>query len=273
MKKVAYLSLITALVFSNGSVFAGPILLGSGSDDYIGAIVVGPNQSGFAYKDVVGSSKIFDLTGWSVYLDGAADTLTVNITGKYFPNVIAGTTRGTIMGDLFITTGDLAWTTTEESKSDNAFSIPATSWDYVVRLGTYSNAGGALSGKAVQTGNVFQLGPNDSVLLSDAFFTPALNTYRSGQEVMVGQVTSAPLTNASWFISSEDELLSITIHNFSDVFGGVAKLGFHWTMSCANDVIEFVAVVPEPSTIGLLGGLGLVGLLLARRRLMVRRKA
>ncbi|MBN1841875.1 MAG: PEP-CTERM sorting domain-containing protein [Deltaproteobacteria bacterium] len=31
------------------------------------------------------------------------------------------------------------------------------------------------------------------------------------------------------------------------------ELGFHWTMTCANDVIEGAAPVPEPATMLLLG--------------------
>jgi len=52
------------------------------------------------------------------------------------------------------------------------------------------------------------------------------------------------------------------LHGFDDV----SEFGFHWTMTCANDVIEGgTAPVPEPATM-LLFAAGLIGLAAAGRK-------
>lgn len=233
-------------------------------DEYIGAA---PTHTSYVGLDRIGEASVFEVIGYRTDQDTVADTLTISIKSTYFDNFRDNTNLlGTTMGDLFISTNGLSWSTQAETLNDSFAIAGSTKWDYgVVLPGTYSPAGLA---------SVFSI-TDANILLSNDVLEPTNNIYRADQEVkLTGLENAQPQGFAAWSFSFDDPnegVLSITINDVSSLFGLGTTLGFHWTMTCANDVIEFEHVVltpvPEPATLGLLGGLGLFGYLFVRRRL------
>ena len=236
-------------------------------DLYIGAA---PTNNNYVGLDRIGDAGVFEISGFRTDQDTDADTLTVSIKSTYFDNSQSGTSLlGTALGDLFISSTGLSWDTTAETLNDS-FAIPgSTKWDFGIDLPeTFSQAGLA---------SVYSI-TDDNILLSNDVLEPTNNIYRADQEVaLTGLQPNQAVSTAEWSFSFDDPnegVLSMTINNVSSLFGAGNTLGFHWTMTCANDVIEFEHViltpVPEPATLGLLGGFGLIGYLFIRRRFKTR---
>jgi hypothetical protein len=218
------------------------------------------------YKDVVGSFDTFDLSHVETTVSGAS--VTINIYGNYFDNILSGEDLfKTTMGDLFISVDGLAYNDVEADTLDDYFQSPTsyTTWEYAVRLGTYYNMNGVLDDEAVQFGTVHAITENDVVLTTPNGYT----NYRANQEWQIDP-ESRIVGGATWYIGSTGDgpnsnFLSIIIEDFGNIIGLPTDSAIHWTMSCGNDVVE-TPIVPEPSTIGILGAAGMAVLLVVRRR-------
>jgi hypothetical protein len=83
-------------------------------------------------------------------------------------------------------------------------------------------------------------------------------------------VNETPLATGRWNILDPDSTIIDELAIYIDLTQ-IPQLGdglsFHWTMTCANDVIEGNVPVPEPGTMVLLGA-GLLGLGIYSRRRM-----
>lgn len=197
-------------------------------------------EPNYQYADIISWQHwdSFNIYGMDVIIE---DTLmTVNIETNYTPGIVPGTNSiTTTYGDLFI--------------SNNGWAPDSEAWEYVFD---------------VDTGNLYDIhDAQDQILLSnDVYGDPfGVDTYRHGQEVEIDSRGLTAIGSGSAQKSGDYYSLTFDISNLNLVAG--MSLGFHWTMGCANDVIEGAvqAGVPEPSTVLLLGS-GILGVLAVIRK-------
>lgn len=255
--------LCSSILFCLGQGLNGQFFIG---DEYIGA---DPTNNSYDGDDRIGDANVFEVSGWSVFEPVNTDTLTVSIKSTYFDNFQSGNgLLNTTLGDLFISTNGLTWNNTNDTLTDSFAIAGSTKWDMAVDL---PDSWSGLNGSA----GVFNITDNNIVLSQDVL-EPTNNIYRKDQEVLVEDLGNS-VSTASWSfdLTGSEGILNVTFNNASSLFGTGNDIGFHWTMTCANDVIEFehtvLTPVPEPSTLGLLGGVGLVGYLFIRRRIKARK--
>ena len=164
-------------------------------------------------------------------------------------------------GDLFLST--TGWNPLETStdtftngkrnyNSDGAG--VGTSWDFVVALENVLTANKGTSNlysTAAANGNISYGTLRNA---QEAYFSPSTNATSVGTGVW--EIVSP--TNANPYL-----LITTSLTNEMQ---NVREWGLHWTMECANDVIEgSFSPVPEPAT-ALLFGAGLAGLAAFGRR-------
>lgn len=267
------ISTILLLTVSLG--LSGQLIL---PDEYWGG---DPTHSNYNQDVIQGpNTDIFEIDGYR--FETAGDSLTIEIHGNYFKAILDNDPDllNTFMGDLFISTNGLSWTEGGASTLNDYFgSGNETSWDYAVSINPRDNSGGGLTGLSEnnpQSADIYAITGDGTIELSQDH-TSASYIFRKHQEVnyVPGSNQSPENTTASWFIS--DDLLSITLDDAAGLFGNSDNIGFHWTMSCGNDVIEFdyttITPVPEPSQIGALGIVGMGAFMVLRRRLRRRSAA
>jgi len=226
-------------------------------DNYIGAE---PTQPSYADEDIIGDSDVFQIK--KMVIQNTSD-LTVEIHTNYWDNIGY---LGTELGDLFISTN--GWTPYGDEPYKEDLAANGEAWEYALVMDnhkpsiseTNSNdpwASGNLDLYAVDTtnGGTIQL----SGVVDSGY------SYRAGQEVQyVPYDGQKAVYSGTWSIY--EGYISFSIPYYTG-FYDIGNLGFHYTFSCANDVIEGDSpTVPEPPTMLLLGA-GLVGFVgLTRKR-------
>jgi len=203
----------------------------------------------------------YDISGMDVSILNGTLTVIIysnkdNYFGKWLLNKSAYAP-----GDLFLST--TGWNPLETStdtftngkrnyNSDGAG--VGTSWDFVVALENVLTANKGTSNlysTAAANGNISYGTLRNA---QEAYFSPSTNATSVGTGVW--EIVSP--TNANPYL-----LITTSLTNEMQ---NVREWGLHWTMECANDVIEgSFSPVPEPATV-LLFGAGLAGLAAFGRR-------
>jgi len=266
MKKLVKLVLLSGLALSSQFAFATPVNI---ADGYLGQTNSGLNNM----QDVFGGTG-YKVEGMDVDINFVTGYLTIDINTYYADGdgPIDGNGNVTHNGDLFISTD--GWNPYSTAGDCNGAgqcyshddATNGEDWEY----GVVSTTGALMTGF-------------NTVLASDAYGFNA----REDQEVLVG-TGGTNVGNATVDTSNQNQdinnatLGTIRYTILLSDLGLTAQddftLGFHWSMTCGNDVIEGGvssstatrppgSEVSEPSILALLG-LGLLIPAFRRRRLL-----
>ena len=255
------LKLLPALLLSFGaSAFAAPVTT-SIADGFVGGL---DNNS--PARDIIGDPNSFDIQGMDVTIDRTAGTLAVRIATQWYDPAGTGFNFGpgydVNTGDLFISTNGWAPFGSAPYDADDASNGEA--WEYVFDTSSGSIYGGAFTTSLTQDE------------MTGALIDPSGDyAYRDNQEARrSGGGTAAGNGTVTYSLAPDNSvayiLYELTLADLGVNPNDPINLGFHWTMTCGNDVIEGGVEggpgneVPEPGTV-LLFGLGLLGLGLRRR--------
>lgn len=229
------IALLILLFLWTGSALAYTI-----DDSYIG-------DDAHGYGDVIGNTGDFEISSAEVTLSGTILTIEIYTTfaGKADQKLFPYNTGG-----LGIGYGDLFLTTDYDTSPDEA-----TIWEYVFSLDNRWSDDGS--------GYLYALDGTDDILESGDFLSGAI--FRDGQEVAInsdGQTVTKLLAGS---FSSGSGVITFTFDISGTTLVDADSIGIHWGMTCANDVIEGAAAIPEPATLMLLGT-GLLGIGLITKR-------
>lgn len=238
-----------------------------GNQENVGGNPTNPALSGDVYDP---EDEGYDISGMDVTISNTG-LLTVIIQGEYFSNWLdkvqttttgSGTFSASTMarpGSLFLSTDgwNPSGTAPNYGADGSDSSLAGEDWEYVVTLGNFDLL------------NPTILKPTTSLYATNQGTTYG-GTERTVQEAWFEPSGSLIATNQSgaWLAldSTNKYFLTITTDLRSiPGWDSVREWGLHWTMACANDVIEGSYPVPEPATV-LLFGAGLAGLAAFGRR-------
>lgn len=219
------------------------------------------------WGDVIGAKSTFDTFGASASRSDSSLTVKIhtNFAGK--AGVFGGLTgngEGVGYGDLFLSP---VWTpegtAADHYINDNASN--GTHWTYAFALDNPFASSG--NGTLYALADAISGNNNPSALLAENFMSGG--TFRDGQAVAVDTNHQGvqSVGTGSWMVGAD--FLKFTFATSGLNGFDPDHFALHWTMYCANDVIEGLdpTSVPAPNTVSLtLLGLGLLGLAYVRPR-------
>ena len=241
-----------------------------GNQENDGSIRTNPERSGDVYDP---GQEGYDISGMGVTISNTG-LLTVIIQGEYFSNWLdkvqttttgSGTFSASTMarpGSLFLSTDgwNPSGTAPNYGADGSDSSLAGEDWEYVVTLGNFdllnpTSLNPTTSLYATNQGTTF--GGTERTV-QEAWFEPFSDANSTATGTNGAWLTLDSATN-KYFLTITTDLNGIT------GWENVREWGLHWTMACANDVIEGSYPVPEPAT-ALLFGAGLAGLAAFGRR-------
>ena len=173
----------------------------------------------------------------------SANTVQIVVSSVFFNHIGE---LGVGLGDLFISTN--GWNPQYADTSQDYRGHGEQAWNVAVQLNDRDDTSGTLNAYNLVSSNVV-------MSYVDAPAAGYARLYHSDQEVRYNGSGQSSIASGNWVVDSSGETLTLNIAFNSDFTPG-AIWGFHWTETCANDIIEGAATVPtqvpEPSTVVLL---------------------
>lgn len=209
-------------------------------------------DAGYIYDNYIGGGDTRDVIGRDAYnIDWMEVQMGNYLMGVKIHTDYDPTRHGFNYGDLFISVD--GWNPDGEAPYYDDTHYNGETWEYVFD---------------VSEGNLYDISnAQDQILLSGDLGYD----YRPDQEVLIDPKDLTPFSTGGEAFRDDEYYMMAFIFPHELLLAyhrGNLSFGFHWMMTCANDVIEGqIGPIPEPSTLLLLGS-GLIGVLaLLRKRL------
>ena len=261
MKNILVKLLPALLLGFGASAFAAPVTT------TIADTFVGGQDNVSPARDIIGDANSFDIDGMDVTIDRAAGTLSVKIATQWYDPTSNGVFNfgegyDVRSGDLFISTN--GWAPLGAAPYDADDASNGEVWEYVFDTSNSNIYGGA-----------FGISKSQDEMTGPLVGSDGDNAYRDNQETRRSDGgTQSGSGTVTWSLAGDNSIAFVQYDLTLAALGidpnGPINLGFHWTMTCGNDVIEGGVdggpgnEIPEPGIV-LLFGLGLLGLGLRRR--------